>query len=367
MKFRVSDGARFFLLGQRKTIFVEPAQQIFEVDDLTAYLTCNLVEALSFQEMVSDLVGRGLARGPANAFVKKYLRSWSRQGLLDVVLDENDGQPIHTHVLDLATTAAAIAYYDRSVRDLFLPVFDHLARPGAQAALAYDVARFGDCGCIRRNGSRGMIVTSAEAVPALKGFLTEDALGAVGTDVALHGALLVKNARSLLICGAPGAGKTTLALALVAAGFDCGGDDIALMDGRGLMRGVPFAPALKSGSWDLLDGLRDAIIACPVHRRLDNKRVRYLAPVRYAPREHVPLHMIVLIRRRKEGPAVISAVEPVQALSELLSGAFTSERRLDVMQFESLLTAVSGARLVELTFSRLDEAVAILSRYHEEG
>lgn len=42
MKFRVSDGARFFLLGQRKTIFVEASQQIFEVDDLTAYLTCVL-------------------------------------------------------------------------------------------------------------------------------------------------------------------------------------------------------------------------------------------------------------------------------------------------------------------------------------
>ncbi|NRP69893.1 hypothetical protein ILFOPFJJ_00769 [Ensifer psoraleae] len=365
MKFRVSDRAEFFLIGNRRTIFVESLQRIFELDDLTAYLTCNLAEAMSFQQLVSDLVARGVNRSSAGAFVRKYLLSWSRQGLLDIVLDESDGPPVDTHVLDLAATAASVAYYDQGAVDLLRPVFDHLAVKGIEAPFCYNVARFGDRLCISRNGSPGMIVTDAEAAPALKSFLTEDVLAAVGTDIALHAALLVKKSRGLLICGAPGAGKTTLAMALVDAGFDCGGDDIALMDGRGLVRGVPFALALKSGSWGLHEGSRDAIMSCPVHRRLDNKSVRYVAPVRQAPRERVPLHTIVLIRRRKKGPAVVSAVEPVQALSELVAGAFTPARRLDMTQFQSLLNVVSGARLAELAFSRLDEAVAILDRYHD--
>ncbi|WEX77988.1 serine kinase [Sinorhizobium numidicum] len=365
MKFRVSDGARFFLLGQRKTVFVESSQQIFEVDDLTAYLTCTLAEATSFQQLEADLTGRGISPRGARSFIKEYLLYWSRQQLLDIVLDREDGAPLHRQVLDLAGTAVSVAYHDQGLLDLVLPVFDHQASQDLRPSISYEVARFGDRACIIRNRSGGTIVTAAEAAPTLKASLTDDVLANVGTNVALHAALLVKKSNGLLLCGAPGAGKTTLALALLERGFACGGDDIALMSADGLLRGVPFAPALKRGSWNLFAGLQDAIMACPIHRRLDNKNVRYLAPVRYAPRETVPLGTIVLIRRRKKGPAVISDVEPARVLSELLSGAFTPAGRLSLMQFQSLLHAISGARTIELTFSRLDEAVEVLSRYHD--
>jgi hypothetical protein len=364
MKFRVSDGASFFLLGQRKTIFVESSQQVFEVDDVTAYLTCSLVEAASFQQLKSDLMARGVSRTSAGQFVRKCLRFLSRQGLLDIILDEDDGRALHSHVLDLAGFAASITYYDQRLLELVLPVFDHQASRRFQASISYEVSKFGDRVCISRNRARGMIVTYAEAAPALKGFLTEDVLAGMGTDVALHAAFLVKKSRGLLICGVPGAGKTTLALALAETGFDCGGDDIALMDGDGLVRGVPFASALKAGSWNLLAGIRDTIMSRPIHRRLDGKSVRYLAPVQHAPRDAVPLGSIVLLRRRRKGPTVVSQAEPARVLSELLSGAATPTRRLNLTQFENLLSAVTRARSIELTFSRLDEAVEALSRLH---
>ena len=138
------------------------------------------------------------------------------------------------------------------------------------------------------------------------------------------------------------------------------------MDGHGLVRGVPFASALKAGSWNLFPGVRDTIMSHPVHRRLDGKRVRYLAPVPHRLRDAVPLASVVLLRRRKKGPAVVSQAEPARVLSELLSGAFTPTRRLNLTQFESLLGAVSRARCIELAFSQLDEAVETLSRQHEK-
>ncbi|MBB4183946.1 serine kinase [Sinorhizobium terangae] len=366
MKFSISAGARFFLLGQRKTIFVESSQQIFEVDDLTAYFTCALTEPASLQQLVSGLVARGASRATARASVRKYLAHWSRQGLLDILLDEEEGPPLRSQVLDLAGTAVSIVCYDSPLAELVLPVFEHLETPERKSSLVYEVAAFGNGACISRNHSRGTIIAAEEAAPALKTMLTDDVLACLGRNVALHAALLVKNRQGLLICGAPGAGKTTLALALLQAGFACAGDDIAVVGADGLVQGVPFAPALKRGSWGLIDGVvRDAIAAAPIHRRLDKKRVRYLASIPYAPHEGVPLGSIVLLRRRRKGPVTISAVEPARVLSELFSGAFTPAGRLDLSQFETLLGVMRRARAIELSYSRLDEAVEALSRHHE--
>ncbi|AFL51262.1 hypothetical protein ABIE78_002929 [Sinorhizobium fredii] len=365
MKIRLTDGARFFLLGERKTIFVESSQQIFEVDDITAYLTCLLAEAMSAHDLENALVARGSRRVAARSFVRDYLLEWSRRGVLDVAFDEDEGAPVHTQLLDLAGTAVSIAYHDRGLLDSILPVFDHQAASGMQPLITYSVGRFGERACISRHRSQAMIVTAAEAVPALKTLLTDDVLQNLGAAVALHTALLVKNGNGLLICGAPGAGKTTLALALSEAGFFYGADDIAVLNEDGRLRGVAFAPALKEGSWRLFEGMRDAIHIAPIHRRLDNKRVRYLAPVHLASPEAVPLGCIVLIRRRRSGPAAVRKVEPFRALSELLAGAFTPMRRLHLRQFQTLLIAVSGARVIELTYSRLDKAVETLSRYHD--
>ncbi|PDT50573.1 serine kinase [Sinorhizobium fredii] len=365
MKFRVSDGTQFFLIGERKTIFVESLQQVFEVDDLTAYLTCALAEPTSFRQLKSELVMRGVSQASAGAYVRNCLLFWSRQRVLDIVLDEDDGQPLFTQTLDLAGTAVSIICYDEKLIDIVRPVFDHQAGRGDPGSISYELAKLGNWVCISKNRSKGMIVKDIEAAPALKALMTDDVLAGLGTDVALHAALLVKNSRGLLICGAPGAGKTTLAVALMEAGFECGGDDLALLDDNGALRGVPFAPALKPGSWNLFSGIHHRIMSCPIHRRLDSKRVRYLAPVPYAPRKSVALDSIVLLRRRKKGPALVSQVEPTRALSEVLAGAFTPTRRLDLMQFQRLVNAVSKARVIELTFSRLDEAAEILSRHHD--
>ncbi|RVI11582.1 serine kinase, partial [Sinorhizobium meliloti] len=158
MKFRVSDGARFFLLGQRKTIFVEASQQILEVDDLTAYLTCLLAESMSQRRLEADLVARGAGRAEARRSVRDYLLYMSGEGLLEIAFDAEEGEPLHTHVLDLQGAAVSIAYHDRGLLDLILPVFDHQASEGLKPSASYAVAKFGNRVCVSRSRSTGMIV-----------------------------------------------------------------------------------------------------------------------------------------------------------------------------------------------------------------
>lgn len=366
MKFRLSAGASFFLLGERKTIFDEASQQIFQLDELSAFLTCLLAEAAPAHQLEGVLVARGVSRARAHASVQDYLAHLSRWNLLEIMFDENEGTALDTQTFDFEGTAVSLAFYDRELRDLVVPIFAHNGAAAATShTAAYDVARFGERVCISRHRSAGMIVADLEVAPAIKALVTDDILANLGLNVALHAALLVKNGKGLLICGAAGAGKTTLAVALLAAGFTYGGDDIALMDEDGLLVGVPFSPALKQGSWGLLGHMSDAILAAPIHRRLDNKRVRYPTGLPYAARVRVQPAAVVLIRRRRTGPVEVCDVEPMRALSELLAGAHTPERRLALPQFQRLLDMVSQARTVELTYSSLDRAVETLRRLHD--
>ncbi len=366
MKFRLSAGASFFLLGERKTIFDEASQQIFQLDELSAFLTCLLAEPVPAHQLAGAVVARGVSRARAHASVQDYLAHLSRWNLLEIMFDENEGNALDTQTFDFEGTAVSLAFYDRELRDLVVPIFAHNGTDAATPSAAiYDVARFGDGVCISRDRSSGMIVAGSEVAPALKALVTDDILSNLGARVALHAALLVRKSKGLLICGAPGAGKTTLAMALLAAGFSYGGDDIALLNEDGLLAGVPFSPALKQGSWGLLGHMSNTILEAPIHRRLDNKRVRYPTGLPYAAQARVQPAVIVLIRRRRNGPVEVSDVEPIRVLSELLAGAYTPVRRLVLPQFQRLLEMVSHARNVELTYSSLDGAVETLRRLHD--
>ena len=69
----------------------------------------------------------------------------------------------------------------------------------------------------------------------------------------LHGALLVRDGRSLLIPGRSGTGKSTFALAMTAHGFDLVADDIAFADLDGAtMHGLRRAPHIHNDAVPIL-------------------------------------------------------------------------------------------------------------------
>ena len=69
--------------------------------------------------------------------------------------------------------------------------------------------------------------------------------------VDLHGAVLVRDEKALLLLGDAWAGKTTLALALVQRGWGYFSDDLVVIErSSGLVRPVPKPPGVKAYSWD---------------------------------------------------------------------------------------------------------------------
>jgi serine kinase of HPr protein (carbohydrate metabolism regulator) len=180
----------------------------------------------------------------------------------------------------------------------------------------------------------------------------------------MHGALLLRDGQGLLLCGQPGAGKSTLAMGLVERGFAFGGDDIAILRADGCVEAVPFAPTLKTGAWNLTHGISQVSARSRTHHRPDGKSVRYIADIRRAPFGAVRLAGIVLLARGRKRRASLAPVDPARALSELIAGSFTPDSRLSTSQFSRLLRLVSSTPAHELFYSGLAEATEEIGRHY---
>src|SRR5206468_3911835 len=130
-------------------------------------------------------------------------------------------------------------------------------------------------------------------VAHVKAILTELYADGVENGFLTHGALLQAGERRLLLCGEPGAGKTTLALALAAAGWRYGGDDIVRLSPQAAAHGVPFAATVKTGSLALLREAWPQLGRLPAWLRADGQQARYLLPANTAEMTPRPLDIVV--------------------------------------------------------------------------
>ena len=367
LRFRLAAGALSCSVGNRRTIFAEASQQLFEVDEITAYITSELSQATSFEELEANLVGEGMGKSLARSHLKQYLRFWSRRGLLQVEFENGDGSPVRSEFVEIAGRVIRVSCYDEALMELVRPMLPPGGSRAGSAFNHYILARFGDGVCIAGPGQDALIISRREAAPALKGLLTEEVITNLGMHTALHGALLANDSGAIFLCGSPGAGKTTLALALMQCGFQSYADDIALLHADGTISGVAFASAVKAHSWNLLPQIRESLFSHPVHHRLDGKLVRYLPPPPHDEHRSIILRTIVLLNRTRRGAVRTLPLEPLQVLAKMISEANNPQRRLSATQFESMLGVVTAARGIELTYSQLDEGAQALARFHDAG
>ena len=194
----------------------------------------------------------------------------------------------------------------------------------------------------------------------LKGQLLTEILEHAAYELAVHGAALLRNNRILLLCGAPGAGKTTLTLGLLGVGFGFAGDDVMLLDAQGLGVGLPFAPAVKAGAWSLVAEHMPDLGFAPIFRRPDRRRVRYPVPDAIVEPRPRAVGWVVLLSRSSDAPAALEPVDPASAFRGLLDGSFALGRELTSAGFDALTHVIRSAVICRLTYSNLEEAVALI-------
>lgn len=181
----------------------------------------------------------------------------------------------------------------------------------------------------------------------------------------LHAAALTRNGVGVLLPGGPGFGKTTLAAALTARGWQYASDEFAMIDPQQCtLEPYPKALSVKSGAVDLLKSFGVPVESAPVFDRADKGAIRLL-PARAIRSDAIaspsPIRLVVFPTLGPDAPPCATPMTAAEAVFEM------SRRCFNLLRFRSqaidvLSNVVRGARCYRMRTGDLALSCQLLTR-----
>jgi hypothetical protein len=346
-RVRAAPTAHSESLGGATIVFDERLQKIFEQNETSAATWRAVADGNTLSDAAKALAAEE-DYATAIQHVHATVLGWMRHGLIVPQFMPSSSTATSIKIgwrgsgIDLRLSEGVDA---AAVQDVFANLLS-----SEQTGTVLRIERIADLFFIvdEQGGSRAR--SASEWVPEVKAMLTDKVLESAADGFLVHAALVSRRGHGVLICGGPGAGKSTLSLSLALGGFSFHTDDIVHFSERREALGVPFAMALKAGAWPLLQQMGQAAHTSPTYLRGDGQQVRYLrgADVRV---DAVPLTSILLLARDPDGPARIEDVDPLEVLTTVLGSAYSARGALSGQGFEALVDAIRNARTGRLCFS----------------
>jgi hypothetical protein len=353
-------------VGERTALFCERAQKLFELNLTADLIWRGLAEGRPPRSVARELQGLGVSPEEAMGFVAGCAAGWLQAGLLlptraARLWREAPATDLQLRIDGLTCSLALYVPDGDPLRGAVHAAFGQFATGGWGGAAAIAVVEDAGRYFLLLDGAPAGLFGPERIVPELKALLTDQLARSVGGGAfLLHAALLARGERGLLLAGPPGAGKTTLTVALASRGLAYGSDDIVRVSPAGRLEGAPFSPACKSGSWELLQPYLPAVADLPTAIRRDGQPVRYAPAAAFAPAAPETLGWAVLLARRPGARAALEPVDPLAMLTELLGAAFSADHVMRGDALQSFAERFAAADCRRLVYSELGEAVAAL-------
>ena len=359
-------GVRRLRVGERSVLFCERRQQLFELNATADAIWGSLAAGQAPSRVVAKVHALGASPGEALAFVIASAQAWLAAGLLAPAevaarCRQTPDDEMHLRLGELTFT---LALHGSALHPLWRElqlVFRQFLTDRPEGSALLSVAFAADHGFLFSAGTALGLFPAERFIPEVKAIITDAVCGSLSEGwFLLHAALLGHGHRGLLISGGPGAGKTTLALALAGRGLGYGSDDIVTVSPAGRLRGIPFSPAVKSGGWELAAAHAPLVSGLPIHRRGDGQQVRYLPVAGFAPGDVDALGWALILDRRPGARPGLEPVEPLAMIGELISGAYCPSHRVRADTLDAFAAGFHGAVCRRLIYADLTQAVALI-------
>ena len=255
-------------------------------------------------------------------------------------------------------------YPDDALKTLLHPVFEHLEVAEEPRHLrnrvAVDFERTDEGWNLFWNGK-----PAGEEIPEprLATYLQERMMTAVYQShkylIALHAGSVAKDGSAVILPATAESGKTTLTATLVARGYTLFSDEVTALDYEGRVQPLPFNLNIKDGSWDILKEDFPHLAQRAVHKRFDDRDIRFLPPQNLHPgREKA--RAVVFPRYEAGAATALTPISPKEALARIKDASYQVQYNMDERKFEKILANLIALPRYELRFSDRNEAVGVI-------
>ena len=363
-RYKPAPSVRRMDLGGRNLLFCERRQQLFELNPAADMIWGALLEE-SPPRAARRLVAQfGGDPEEARGHVERQLAQWLREGYWEPA---EARRPAAEGALRLTVEGARVEVLcsDPVVIGRLHEVFGQFPAFAGAPSTSIRITPWAQ-GFHLYDGERYIGASAAdEVVPRIKAMLTERVVGRRFDGFFAHGALVAKGPVLAMLSGPPGAGKSTLALAMQAAGWALRADDLIRVDRNARFRGVPFAPAIKEGAWPLLQALWPDLANWPTELRTDGQRVRYAPAVPGPGRPGTP-DLFIALSREDGAAARAEPLDPVDALALLLGEAFSARARISSHLMAGLVERFRRTACRRLVYGALEDGVLAVETLRRE-